>query len=133
MSKVDSHMSQVERIVHVVLIDDEPSELSALTLLLQALGFSVSGFGDPSEALAYLAKDRKADVCICDLRMPKVDGMHTLVEAKRLRPDLPFILMSGHASDEEFDEARRKGAAGFLSKPFQPEEVKTLVGQCLRS
>ena len=116
--------------IHILLLDDEPSVLLALKLLLQALGFRVSDFCEVEAALKFLSDGQACDLFICDLRMPRYDGLTVLEQSKRIRPGLPFVLMSGLADDEESAKARRKGASGFLAKPFKPEEVKALVQQC---
>lgn len=111
----------------IVLIDDEPSVLFALKLLLQALGFSIRDFNSPPDAVAYLQGPDRIDLCLCDLKMPKMNGLAVLQEVRRVRPALPFVLMSAHASTEEVDRSQELGATGFLSKPFTPEELKQLV------
>lgn len=114
-------------IKEIVLVDDEPSVLFALKLLLQALGFSVKDFNGPAEAIQYFAGASPVDLCLCDLKMPKINGLGVLQEVRKSRPSLPFVLMSAHASTEEIDRAQELGATGFLSKPFTPEDLKQLV------
>lgn len=111
----------------IVLVDDEPSVLFALKLLLQALGFSIRDFNSPPEAVLYLQGSERIDLCLCDLKMPKMNGLAVLQEVRKARPTLPFVLMSAHASTEEIDRSQELGATGFLSKPFTPEELKQLV------
>lgn len=118
---------QTNPIKEIVLIDDEPSVLFALKLLLQALGFSVQDFNGPAEAIQYLEGTKPIDLCLCDLKMPKINGLGVLQEARKHRPNLAFVLMSAHASTEEIDRAQELGATGFLSKPFTPEDLKQLV------
>lgn len=111
----------------IVLVDDEPSVLFALKLLLQALGFSVKDFNAPLEAVSYLQGPERVDLCLCDLKMPKLNGLAVLQETRKTRPELPFVLMSAHASTDEVDRSKELGATGFLSKPFTPEDLKSLV------
>jgi len=117
--------------IRIVLVDDETSVLFALKLLLQAIGFHVTDFSDSTAALKFLSDGGECDIVICDLRMPLMSGIKVLEQSKLVRPCLPFLLMSGHATDEEAENARLKGAAGFLAKPFRPEEVKELIAQSL--
>lgn len=112
----------------ILLIDDEPSVLFALRLLLEALGFKVHAHGVPSEAIEALKSGLLPDLIICDLRMPKLNGIGVLTETKSFRPEIPFILMSAHASTEEVNSAKELGAFGFLAKPFSPEDLNALVG-----
>jgi DNA-binding NtrC family response regulator len=111
----------------IVLVDDEPSVLFALKLLLQAMGFSVKDFNAPGDAVEYFRTASPIDLCLCDLKMPKVNGLGVLQEARKSRPSLPFVLMSAHATTEEVDRSKELGATGFLSKPFTPEDLKALV------
>jgi len=114
--------------LRIFLVDDEPSVLFALKLLLQAFGHQVSDFKSSARALEYLRSDKghSFDVILCDLRMPEHDGFEVLREVKEIAPSLPFLLMSGHATSEEIHHATHLGAAGFLAKPFQPEEIKEM-------
>src|SRR4051794_17812811 len=90
----------------IVLIDDEPSVLMALKLLLCALGFQVKDFAKSKDAVAYLSGGGAVSLIVSDLRMPELDGIGVLREVKATRPDIPFILISGHASTEDVSQAR---------------------------
>jgi DNA-binding NtrC family response regulator len=114
----------------IILIEDESSVLSALSLLLDAMGFEVRGYSDPTEAVAYMElEDDPADLCLCDLRMPKLGGLQVLEKVRARHPMLPFVLMSAHAKDEELRQALSLGIQGTLSKPFAPDELQALIGQ----
>ena len=112
----------------ILLIDDEPGVLLALKLLMQTVGYAVIGFSDPRAAVEFLKGPEQCGVIICDLKMPKLDGIGVLQEAKRIRPNLPFILMSGHAQAPEIDRAKELGSVGFLGKPFSPTQLKEIIG-----
>lgn len=108
----------------ILLLDDEPSVVLALKLLLQALKFTVKEFTEPALALKYLEQqEANPQVFLCDLKMPGLDGQEVLKRSKVLRPDLPFILMSAHATPEEVASSRAEGASGFLAKPFSPDQL----------
>lgn len=117
-------------IVSILLIDDEPSVIFALRLLLEALGFKVQEFCKAEEALTSIKHGAFYDLCICDLKMPKMNGLQVLEASRALAPNLPFILMSAHASTEEVDKALSLGAFGFLAKPFTPEQLMEIVKRC---
>lgn len=123
-------MEQVERakkIQHILLLDDEPSVRLALKLLLQAIGYEVTDFSDPLEAINYLAQGQRGDLFICDLRMPSLSGIQVLEKAKGMAPEVLFVLMSAHAHDAELAKAYSLGADGVLSKPFTPHELEGLI------
>ena len=112
---------------NILLVDDEPSVLFALKLLMEAVGYRVKDFCSAADALAYLKDDSESELFICDLRMPKMNGLAVLQEAKRLKPELPFVLMSAHANSEEQERARALGGEGFLAKPFMPDQLHEMV------
>jgi len=111
----------------ILLLDDEPSVLFALKLLLQAFGFTVKDYAAPDQALEFLSAGGTADVFLCDLRMPKTNGLDVLRRTKTMRPELQFILMSAHATEEEVAKARELGAFDFLPKPFDPQVAVDLI------
>lgn len=119
----------------IVLIDDETGVVLALKLLLQLYGFEVETFSDPELGIAHISNNaanpdqHSIDYILCDLRMPKKTGLDVLIATRRLAVKIPFFLMSGHASDEEQEQALELGAAGFLSKPFSPEDFLKLLGR----
>ena len=113
----------------IILVDDDPMVLTALTLLLETLSFRVTSFSSGQEAILYLATGGKASLFLCDLKMPGMNGMDTLAKVMEIAPEVPFILISAHATREEVRLAMQKGARGFLGKPFSPEELENLCGK----
>ncbi len=119
----------------VLIIDDEPSVLNALTLLLKAIGYEARGLNNPQEALQLLRSPEASqiDLILCDLRMPELNGFEVLKEVRNLHPDLLFVLISAHADEDDVQKALGLGANGFLGKPFSPDEFhelyKELCGQ----
>lgn len=115
----------------IVLVDDEPGVLRALTLLLQALKCEVSPFDHPGAALSYLVTKPPVDLVLSDMRMPELSGAELLRSIRRSELAVPFILMSGHATHDEVLEARSLGLQGFISKPFTPVQLADLVCRAL--
>lgn len=115
----------------ILLVDDEPSVVHALCLLLEALGFTVSAHVSGKDALDDLRERGEQndgfDLMLCDLRMPEMDGIEVLRATRELQPTLPVILMSAHASDEDVQQATALGISGFLNKPFTPDQLLDLV------
>lgn len=110
----------------LLLVDDEPSVLLALKLLLEALGFYVKDCASPHEAADHLVEEQNYHAILCDLRMPEMDGILLLKHAKKHAPKVPFILISGHAQSDEIEKATALGVAGFLDKPFTPDQLEEL-------
>ncbi|MCB0332095.1 MAG: response regulator [Bdellovibrionales bacterium] len=115
----------------IILIDDEPSVLHALSLLLKAIGYECITFSQPAEAIAFFQSEerKKYQLILCDLRMPEFDGMAVLAARTEQCPELPFVLMSGHATSSDVEQAIGNGAAGFLAKPFTPDQIHEIVAE----
>ena len=116
---------------HIILVDDEPGVLTALRLLLSAIGFTVSDFIDPRSAVEHIIGGGPGDVIVSDLRMPHLDGIQFLEVLNKSSCPLPFVLMSAHATDEDITRATTNGAKGFLSKPFTPDQFRTCIAGCI--
>jgi two-component system response regulator AtoC len=113
----------------IILIDDEPSVLLALKLMLQALGYKVAPYSELEPALNAIKAARANDLVICDLRMPKKNGLKVLEETRTLNPQLPFVLMSAEPQNSEMAAAAAFQVSGFLTKPFTPQELTLLLEQ----
>ena len=106
----------------ILVADDEPSIRHILTLVLTDSGYEVRAVADGDEALRELAA-RDYDVLLCDVRMPKKDGLNVLREALSAHPGLTVVVMSAYGSQEQALEAVSSGAYDFVQKPFKPEEI----------
>lgn len=107
-----------------MLIDDEPGVIFALKLMLEALNCEVSPFEKGLEAINFLKSESNFSYILCDLRMPELDGFEVLRLVKEIAPEIPFILISGHATSEDVAIAKGLGSAGFLGKPFTVDQLK---------
>jgi PAS domain S-box-containing protein len=108
-----------KRLPRLLLVDDESSVLEIMCMFLEA-AFEIVATTDPSSALETLRTESFAGV-ITDMRMPKISGLDVLKTAKQRSPELPVIIMTGHAKTEaEIAEALALGAAHVIPKPFPP-------------
>jgi DNA-binding NtrC family response regulator len=112
---------------HLVLIDDDPGVLRALALLLKTLGFSVTPFSVPADALTYIETGAAIDLVVTDLRMPELSGEAVLRRIRAYNSKVPVVIMSGHATPQEMSALQRQGASGFIPKPFTPAHFKTAL------
>jgi len=101
---------------NILVIDDEKAIRKALSEILSFEGFVVDEAADGAEG-AKKIKDNNYDCILCDIKMPKMDGMEVLQLAKEERPDTPFIVISGHGNIETAVDAVKKGAYDYISKP----------------
>lgn len=106
----------------IILIDDEIDVLSAHRQSLELAGFKVLAFGSAESGLAAFS-DQFDGIIVCDLRMPGMDGLELFRRVRAIDPDVPVILVSGHADIATAVDAVRQGAYDFLSKPFLPEQL----------
>ena len=106
----------------ILVADDEPSIRHILTLVLTDRGYEVRAVSDGDEALRELAA-RDYDVLLCDVRMPKKQGLTVLREALAAHPGLTVVVMSAYGSQDQALEAVAGGAFDYVQKPFKPEEI----------
>jgi len=114
----------------VLIVDDEPSILEILEILLKDEGMDVRKCTSGRNALA-LIREQPVDVVISDIRMPDLSGVDLLREAKQFSPDTTFILITAFASTETAIEALQHGAFDYLTKPFKMEEVRKVLRNAL--
>jgi len=101
---------------NILIVDDEKAIRKTLTEILSFEGYKIEEAADGEEALkAYKAKT--FDVVLCDIKMPKIDGLEFLQRALEHDPDVPIIMISGHGTIETAVEAVKKGAYDFIQKP----------------
>lgn len=101
---------------HILIIDDERSIRSTLSEILGFEGYTVTEAVDGQDAIKKISEGT-FDCILCDIKMPKADGIEVLEKAKTLVPDTPFIVISGHGNIDTAVEAVKKGAFDYISKP----------------
>ena len=100
----------------ILVIDDEAPIRETLKEILEYENYTVTTADDGNKGLQLIQKN-EYDVVLCDVKMPGIDGMELLDRAQALRPDLPFIMISGHGNVEMAIDATKKGAYDFITKP----------------
>jgi len=100
----------------LLIIDDERAIRSTLREILEYENYDVEDIDNGIDGLEMI-KRTNFDLVLCDIKMNKMDGMEVLEQAQLLKPDLPFIMISGHGTVETAIEASKKGAFDFISKP----------------
>jgi two-component system, NtrC family, nitrogen regulation response regulator NtrX len=100
----------------ILVVDDEELIRDTLKDILEHEGYQVDEAADGAEALKILGKN-KYDAVLCDIKMPKVDGLEVLDKSMEQHPDVPVIMISGHGTVETALEATKKGAFDFIVKP----------------
>jgi len=100
----------------ILIIDDERAIRSTLREILEYEDYIVEDVDNGIDGLD-LIKNNDYDLVLCDIKMNRMDGMEVLTEGLSIKPDLPFIMISGHGTVETAIEASKKGAFDFISKP----------------
>jgi two-component system nitrogen regulation response regulator NtrX len=101
---------------NILIVDDEKAIRKTLGEILSYEGYKMDEAGDGEEALKRF-KEKTYDVVLCDIKMPKMDGIEFLERARESNPDVPIIMISGHGTIETAVEAVKKGAYDYISKP----------------
>jgi len=114
----------------VLIVDDEKNIRFTLPLALEPLGVETDTASDGEEALTKLG-EKEFDLILLDLKMPGIDGIEVLRRVRKIRPDIPVILITAYGTIEDSVEAMKIGALDFISKPFSPERIRDLVSRVL--
>lgn len=114
----------------ILLVDDDQAITTVLGSLLKQEGLAVLTAASGAEALALLEK-QPIDVMVTDLRMPGLDGMALLRRSTQASPDVPVIVLSAHGTVALAVDAMKAGAADFLTKPFDRDEVLFVIKKAL--
>jgi len=114
----------------ILVIDDETSIREFLTILLQREEYEVVTAASVSEGITQLVNEQP-DLVMCDLKLPDGTGLEVLRHAREHRADTPFIIITAHTTPQHALEALRAGAAEYLSKPFNVDDLKTILTKLL--
>ena len=110
----------------ILIADDEAAIAAGLSAILSDEGYGVDVVSDGQKALERLGAESYG-VVLADLKMPKMTGIELLAEAKKLRPEMPVVLMTAFATVSTAVEAMKLGAYDYIQKPFDGDEIKHLV------
>ena len=116
----------------ILVVDDEESLRTVLHSQLTRLGHEVVLAADGEAALAAI-RSRDFALVVTDVKMPRLSGLDLLRVVRSERPDTPVVLLTAHGSIETAVEAMKHGAFDFLTKPFDRDELRTLVEKAMRA
>lgn len=112
--------------LRVLIVDDDRRMVKTISDILTIKGYG-TGVAYSGEEMLKSVRSTQWDCVLMDLKMPGMDGVATLRKLKELAPDLPVVLMSAFAMDEQVEEARRLGAYSVLTKPFDIEMLLSFL------
>ncbi len=116
----------------ILVVDDELNLRRVLSAQLMRDGYDVQTADDGEQALQVL-REHHIDLVISDLRMPKVDGMELLRRALEMDDALPVVIITAHGTVDTAVEALKTGAFDYITKPFDQNEVRTIVRKALKT
>jgi len=114
----------------ILIVDDQELMRDSLAATLARENHEVVSAADGPAALARL-NERRFDLMICDLKMPRMTGIELLQQARRIRPEMPVVMMTAFATVSNAVEAMKLGAYDYIQKPFEADEIKLLVERTL--
>ena len=114
----------------ILIVDDDPTLLKLLGILLREEGYRVLSAGSAEQALALLAAE-KPNLLLTDLRMGGMDGMALFDAVRKTYPMLPVIILTAHGTIPEAVEATRRGVFGFITKPYEAKALLAEVEKAL--
>jgi CheY-like chemotaxis protein len=124
--------TEASLVPRVLVVDDERDMLEILQDFFESEGFAVV-VADSGERAIELCKHAAFDVAITDMRMPGIDGLHTLIGLRQLDPRLPVIVVTGYASDDTEQRCRNAGAFECIQKPVDLDDLLRLVGAAVQA
>ena len=113
----------------ILIVDDEFGVRESLRMILKP-SYQVHTASSGQEALDIL-KEQKIHLITLDLKMPKLSGIETLREIRKIDRQVPVIIITGYGTREDEEEARLYGARAFISKPFNISRLVTLIDSIL--
>jgi len=119
-------LALTENKVSILIVDDEPSVGDALKLVLESSGYEVVLVTKGLDGIDQ-ARSRRFGFGVVDLFLTDISGFQVIQDILNLQPETPILLITAHGSPQVFEEAKRLGAIGTLSKPFPPAEILKVI------
>jgi len=116
----------------ILVIDDKENVRKMLSKTLEMEGYEVEAVEDGFIGLEK-AKEKKYDLVLTDLKLPKMDGLEVLTKVKELDPEMAVIVMTAYGTVETAVQAMKEGAFDYLAKPFDPDHLNVLIKRALEN
>lgn len=115
----------------ILVVDDDPGTLNAVKVGLLSKGYDALIAGSGEEALKII-KARQAnaeplDLLLTDMRMPKMNGLKLVREARKIMPDIKVIIMTAYGDENIQERTMELGRCGYMDKPFRPEMLIKMI------
>ena len=116
----------------ILVVDDDQSILSIFEYILQEAGYVTETASDGFEAIEKIKNIADIDLLFMDVKMPGMSGIETFKEIQKIKPRLLVVMMTGYSVDELLKEAFELGAYGVIYKPFDMEEVLSIIDKIFK-
>ena len=116
----------------ILVVDDDQSSRELLARILTGAGHHVTTLSDGREAVAALDAGEPPDLVVSDIRMVEMDGLQVIDAFRERAPDTPVILVTAFGNIDGAVEAIRRGAADYLSKPYDVDAIQIVVARALQ-
>ena len=128
MNEVEDHDAAQ---IHILLVDDEVGFVDVLTRRMAKRDIHVTKALNGTQAIQALRK-RDFDVAILDLKMEDMDGIEVLKILRKMVPEMPVIMLTGHGSEKSAREGIEYGAFDYLTKPYSLEGLIKKIKEAIR-
>jgi DNA-binding NtrC family response regulator len=115
----------------ILVVEDDPNHGAMCARLLERKGYQARATTSGREALSLLAQNGEVDLVLADLQMPEMDGIQLLTAVKGKYPHIEFIVMTGYGTVKTAVEAMQLGAAHYIQKPLDHEELNLLIQRAI--
>jgi two-component system, NtrC family, response regulator PilR len=116
---------------HILIVDDDQSVRDVLAIVFRKEGYRIDEAINAGDALKKL-KNCEFDLIVSDIKMPDLSGIELLKKVKSIHPEMPFVLITAFASANDAVEAMKLGAADYITKPFDLDELRVTMDKILR-
>jgi DNA-binding NtrC family response regulator len=113
--------------LNILLIDDEPAQITSLKSFLQRRNYKVYTAQSGSEGLRLLNDTPVVDLVFTDFRMPDMSGLDVVNQVKKMNPEIPVVVITAYSQTEDAVQVMKAGAFDYLSKPVNLDELELLV------
>ncbi len=116
----------------ILIVDDRKSTLKVISAILKDEGYHVLQAGSGVEALDIFRRRKEIDAVLSDLKMPGMDGLDLYRQMKKIRTPPPFVIMTAYGTVQSAVQALKEGAANYLIKPLNYDELSIVLGKAVR-
>jgi DNA-binding NtrC family response regulator len=118
-------------LARILVVEDDPNHGAMCARLLERKGYRARAITSGREALSLLAQNGDVDLVLADLQMPEMDGIQLLSAIKNKYPQIEFIVMTGYGTVKTAVEAMQLGAAHYIQKPLDHDELNLLIQRAI--